>query len=240
MRRAKKDNELLPAFGPRAPHSDGTRHSPLLEGMAREDLTKLVQHVFLLPTDRGAPCVVLFCGVEHEEGSSWICARAGQTLAAQGTGTVCVVDANLRSPSLHEHLNLENLRGLADALVKEDPIRHFAQPLSGGNLWLVPGGFATPDQCGQLGAERMRRRLAELRSQFSHVLINTPPASLHADAILIGKLADGVILVVEANSTRRETTRQVKDSLEAANVRLLAAVLNQRTFPIPEALYRRL
>jgi Mrp family chromosome partitioning ATPase len=47
-------------------------------------------------------------------------------------------------------------------------------------------------------------------------------------------------LVIEANSTRRETTRKAKESLEAANVRLLGAVLNKRTFPIPEVFYRKL
>jgi Mrp family chromosome partitioning ATPase len=57
---------------------------------------------------------------------------------------------------------------------------------------------------------------------------------------MIGRLADGVVLVIEAHATRREAARKVKESLEAANVRLLGAVLNKRTFPIPEVLYNRI
>jgi Mrp family chromosome partitioning ATPase len=53
-------------------------------------------------------------------------------------------------------------------------------------------------------------------------------------------LADGVVLVLEANSTRRVTAKKAKQALEAANVRILGTVLNNRTFPIPEGLYRRL
>jgi Mrp family chromosome partitioning ATPase len=71
-------------------------------------------------------------------------------------------------------------------------------------------------------------------------VLQAPPASSSADALVLGKLTDGVVLVIAANSTRRETTRQVKDSFDAAEVRLLGAVLDERTFPIPEGLYRKL
>jgi Mrp family chromosome partitioning ATPase len=53
-------------------------------------------------------------------------------------------------------------------------------------------------------------------------------------------LADGIVLIIEANSTRREAARKVKENLKAANLPVLAAVLNKRTYPIPNFLYRRL
>jgi Mrp family chromosome partitioning ATPase len=55
----------------------------------------------------------------------------------------------------------------------------------------------------------------------------------------LGKLADGFVLVLEANSTRREAAMRVTESLSQAQIRVLGAVLNKRTFPIPESLYRR-
>jgi Mrp family chromosome partitioning ATPase len=79
-----------------------------------------------------------------------------------------------------------------------------------------------------------------MRAAFEFVLIDAPPASLYADAPLLGQLADGVVLVVEAHSTRREPALAAKASLEAANARVLAAVLNKRTFAIPEIIYRNL
>jgi Mrp family chromosome partitioning ATPase len=63
--------------------------------------------------------------------------------------------------------------------------------------------------------------------------------SRYADAMALGKLADGLVLVLEANSTRREAAMRVTESLSQAQIRVLGAVLNKRTFPIPESLYRR-
>jgi Mrp family chromosome partitioning ATPase len=88
--------------------------------------------------------------------------------------------------------------------------------------------------------ERYRERFAEVREAFDYVLISAPPIRCEVEAGLIGRLADGVVLVVEANHNRRDTVRRAKEQMESAQVRLLGAVLDQRTFPIPEGLYRRL
>jgi capsular exopolysaccharide synthesis family protein len=207
--------------------------------ISREEITKLVQRIFLCSKNGNERRAVLFAGIDDDSGSSLICASGGQTLAQQVTGNVCIVDANLRCPSVHRHFGVENSHGLADALLEARPIENLAKPLARGNLWLVPGGCTPPNPTTVSGSELLRG-LGQLRTQFDYLLVNVPPAGTYADAVVIGKIADGVVLVVEANSTKRETARQVKASLEAANVRLLGAVLNQRTFPIPETIYRRL
>jgi Mrp family chromosome partitioning ATPase len=58
--------------------------------------------------------------------------------------------------------------------------------------------------------------------------------------MLLSRWTDGVVLVLEANATRRDAARRVKEILDAANVSVLGVVLNNRTFPIPDVLYRRL
>lgn len=210
------------------------------EGRDREEIAKLVQQVFLTATGAGARRAVLFCGIEDGKGSSRICAQAGRLLAELGAGTVCLVDADLRDPSLHRHLRAENRRGLANALLEAGPIREFARPFAGGKLWILPSGTAQTPAPTLMSSEPVRARLAELRAEFDYVVLHAPPAGGSADALVLGKLMDGVVLVIEANRTRRETTRQVKDSFDAAQVRLLGAVLDERTFPIPEVLYRKL
>jgi Mrp family chromosome partitioning ATPase len=82
--------------------------------------------------------------------------------------------------------------------------------------------------------------MGELREEFDYVLINSSPVCSFEDAVLLGQMADGLILVVEANSTRREAAQVAKNTCECAKVRLIGAILNNRTFPIPEALYRKL
>lgn len=78
-----------------------------------------------------------------------------------------------------------------------------------------------------------------MRSEFDNVLMDSPPVNLYADACGLGKLADGVILVLESNATRREAARKAKETLEGAHVKLLGAVLNKRRFPVPDSIYGR-
>jgi Mrp family chromosome partitioning ATPase len=125
-------------------------------------------------------------------------------------------------------------------MLQSGPVRNFAHQVNGGNLWVITCGSKTTDPHSLLTSDGLRARLAELRAEFDYVLIDGPPVNLCADATVLGKLADGVVLVVQANSTHREVARKAKESLASANVRLLGAVLNKRTFPIPESLYRKI
>jgi Mrp family chromosome partitioning ATPase len=83
-------------------------------------------------------------------------------------------------------------------------------------------------------------RLNELRRAFTYVLIAAPAASANPHTVLLGKGADGVILVLESQVTRRETARAIKQSLAEASVQLLGAVLNNHTYAIPSKLYNML
>jgi Mrp family chromosome partitioning ATPase len=70
--------------------------------------------------------------------------------------------------------------------------------------------------------------------------MDAPPLTRYADALTLGQLSDGLVLVLEASSTRREAAIKVSENLRASHVQVLGAVLNKRTFPIPESLYRKL
>ena len=86
----------------------------------------------------------------------------------------------------------------------------------------------------------LRQRLTELRSQFDYVLIDVAPTNTCNDGIVLGSSSDGIVLVLKANSTRRDIARKALQELRAANLPILGAILNQRTFPIPDNIYNRL
>jgi Mrp family chromosome partitioning ATPase len=154
-------------------------------------------------------------------------------------GTVCLVDANLRSPSLPEFFGVTNHWGLTDALLKEEPIRNFVEPVYRDNLWLLSiGSLATGSHV--LNSERLKTRFDELRKEFDYVLVDAPPFNQYADATILGQIADGVVLVLEANFTRRESALKVIEAMRGAQIDVLGAILNKRTYPIPESVYRRL
>jgi Mrp family chromosome partitioning ATPase len=205
---------------------------------AREEEVKLVRALFLSSPD--APRVVVFCGVEPGYGAGWICARASEALAAQVEGSVCAVDASFRSPSFCQYFGVESSVGLIDTLLNSGAVGNFTQQTARSNLWLLPCGSQAPEPETLLKPDRLRACFSNLRAQFEYILVSTPPLHRSADAVALGQVSDGVVLVLEANSSRRDAAQRAKFGLEAANVRLLGAVLNNRTFPIPEAIYRKL
>jgi protein-tyrosine kinase len=237
LQQRERENEFLRPNETVRVSSGGQRSHKNLEVLTQEEV-KLVQSVFRSP-HLGGPRVVVFSGVEHGNGSSLICARTAETLADRMGGSVCVVDANLRSPALHRYFGADNLRGFTDMVIQSGPIQNFTKRLEGRNLWLLTYGFHTLDPQALLSSDRLRSRIAELRTEFDHVLIDAPPVNLYTDALLLGQTSDGVVLVVEANSTRRESAQKSKEDMESSGVKLLGAVLNKRTFPVPEFLYRK-
>lgn len=210
-----------------------------VDGIAREEGIKLVQRVFP-ETDEDSPRITVFAGLEGESGCGSICARAGELLAARGEGPVCIVDANFRLPSLHRYFGVENEKGLAEATLEAGPIQNFAQQIPEPDLWLMPSGKAAANLSFPAMADGLRVRIAELRDTYRYVVIHSGPLRLETSAMLLSRWTDGVVLVLEANATRRDTARRTKENLATAGVSVLGVVLNNRTFPIPEAIYRRL
>jgi Mrp family chromosome partitioning ATPase len=210
-----------------------------LDQLAQEESLRLVQRVFLQHAEE-PPRAVVFAGIDHGNGCSRICIRAAETLATSVPGSICLVDANFRSPSLPRFFGISNHHGLTDALIQEGPIRSFVKQLRPEKLWLLSCGTLTAGSSNLMNSDRLRSRFAELRKEFDYILIDAPPLTRYADAFALGELTDGFVLILEANSTRRESALKVTENLRASNIRVLGAVLNRRRFPIPGSLYHRL
>ena len=238
LRRAGKEEALFGRSGGDPKPDEPGRRPLVVSEPSEQEAVKFVQRVFAFPNSH-APRTVVFCSVEGN-GSNEICCGAGKALAAQGLGSVGLVDANLRAPSLHQLLGVSKSPGLADAAARPGPIKDFGVRVAGRNLWLLPPRLLSADAQRLFASDRLRAQMEKLREEFGFILIDAPPVSSGADAVLLGQMTDGVILVVEANSTRREMARTAKETFERANVKVLGAILNNRTFPIPEALYRNL
>lgn len=213
--------------------------SGLEKRWADEEALRIVQQIFQ-PQTLEPPRVVVFAGVDHGNGCSQICASVAESLAKHDSSRVCLVEANFRSPTLPAMFGTTNHHGLTNSLLEQGPINSFAKPIADHNLWLLSSGSLATDSPNLLTSEHLRSRMKELRDAFDFVIVDAPPLAPYSDAVVLGHLSDGLVLVIEADSTRREAASEATETLRSAKVPILAAVLNKRTFPIPERIYNRL
>jgi Mrp family chromosome partitioning ATPase len=194
----------------------------------------LVQTVFLSTTQRSSRRVV-FCGVDDENGSSSVCANAAKALSAISDKSVCLVDADIRLQCLSSIFGIRRSVPFPNSASVRERCVHIE-----GNLWLADTDLLVNDAGALLSTAELRHRFKQFEDAFDYVLVDAPAVSVSREAALVGEAVGAAILVVEANSTRRQTARRAKESLEGAGVRLLGTVLRNRSFPIPESLYKRL
>jgi Mrp family chromosome partitioning ATPase len=209
----------------------GDQQNDPTDHQAPSELTLLlVQRLFLKRTP--VPRMVVFAAVDHGNGCSQIAALVAKTLTGMAAGGVCLVEANFHSPALPRILGTTNYRGLSDALRQPGNVTTFTKPVWKQGLWLLSSGpltaDSTADSANLLTSERMTARSADLRKAFDFVIVDAPPLAHYPDATALGKLSDGVVLVIEAGSTRRRAARVAVENLRASGIAILAVVLNKQ------------
>jgi protein-tyrosine kinase len=205
-----------------------------IDDSLRPHLAALVERVFA-PVSGEPPRAVAFSGVGA--GSALIAAATADMLAFHTGSTVCLVDGNFSAPSLHSRFGLEQGPGLIDAIAEGLPLTELLQEIR-PNLCVMPAG--TGRHRPSFASDAVRIHVAQLFARFDYVLVDIEPVSEMRDATGLAPLVDGVILVLSADATRRESAKRAAHALQGIGASILGAVLTNRRFPIPDALYRRL
>jgi hypothetical protein len=200
-----------------------------IEDFAREQIRGLVRRVFFASEARAVKQVV-FSAAQPRLNMAFLCEQVARALAAETSSQVALVSP-FRSVGEAGHFGVHS-HGSAS-------IKSRATQLA-PNLWRVP-----KDDLGDRSKEsgtglRWLSCLAELGNEFEYAVIDGPAAGVSSEAALLGQITDGIILVLSAHSTRKATARKIKEGLQAAQCRILGTVLSERTFPMPEGIYRRL
>jgi Mrp family chromosome partitioning ATPase len=233
FREAFRAVDVEPGIDQEQPET-ATQLSAHLASPVRNELTKLVLRTFL---STPALKVVMFTGVEAGEGAKWIAACTADVLANAIRGRVCLLDADLESPTLHRYFPIPNQSGLASALWGSCSIHHATNRVD-ENLWIVPAG--TQQVESQMTSAMFQEAVGDLLDAFDYVVISAPDCERYAEVGVIGAATEGAVLVLDAMQTRRVAAQAAKLALEAAKIRILGSVLNNRSFPIPDFLYSRL
>jgi receptor protein-tyrosine kinase len=182
--------------------------------------------------EMGQPLQVLVVTSLHPgHGKTSLVSNLGIAYAELGR-SVLIIDGDVRSPSLHRIFGLNNEAGLINTLQSNEL-------LSGGSVDLpiqatdVPslsllsaGPFASNVSSSSLfHSQSMENLLSLVRDNFDVVLIDTPPLTL-ADARILGRGADGVVLVLGAGEVRMDSVQAAEERLVQDGCRVLGTVLN--------------
>lgn len=206
----------------------GRTFSP--QTFAQQQLHALIRRVFFPGWSKASRQVVV-CGADSHCDTADVCTRMAREMANALPGTVCIVDADLHSPGVARTISASVTDG-AETLGT-------GSISAGKNLWLIKPESIMGRQENDFDAAWLRTRMSELRREFDYTLIHAPPA-FRSETVVLGQLADGVILVIAAHRTHRSVALRSMEILKGANVLVLGTVLTERRFPIPEKLYQSL
>ena len=135
---------------------------------------------------------------------------------------------------------MEPLPGLVELLAGSIDLSKAVLSTDEPNLHFLPAGGDTTRPLEVLSSGRMRQFLEDMGQLYGFVIVDCPPILEHPEAPVLGALTEGMLLVVRAHRTRREVVQRALGLLQGARCRVLGVVLNRRSYPIPEFLYRRL
>ncbi len=181
----------------------------------------------LLSGGRNAPQVLLCTSAAPQEGKSLVVANLGLAMAALGRRTL-VIDGDLRKRQLHRLFNLPNGQGLAELLCNGDGAQAYVQQTSVPNLSVLRGGGPAADPTSLLASTRFHDVLGELRQEYDMLLVDSPAALVVPDAAILASQADGVLLLIDAQTTSRRTALRVRRAMEEqAGARVLGTVFNR-------------
>lgn len=178
-------------------------------------------------TSRGVPRMLTVTSATSGEGKSTTSISLAIQFAQTGK-KVLLIDADLRKPSVHRSLGLENDVGLTNLLAgdQERPAT-IARPTHVPNLFVITSGPLPPNPAELLSGSKMLGLLVLAAEKFDQIIVDSPPVMGLADALILGNLCDGTLLTVAMGSTPRGYVQAACKRLRGARVHLLGMLLNK-------------
>ncbi len=183
---------------------------------------------------------IMFTGAVHGGGATTTALNFAKTLVKNGEVKVLLIDANLRTPQLHNLFNITSGRGLSDVLIDNDQKAFKILKFGSSYLFVLAGGGDYKGAVSLFESKRFAEFLNKSRKTFDYVILDGAPLPNSAETRVLCDKVDGVVMVIESGKLRRQVAIRAKQELEDAGARILGVVLNKRKYYIPEWLYKRL
>ncbi|MGB6633883.1 MAG: polysaccharide biosynthesis tyrosine autokinase, partial [Terriglobales bacterium] len=192
----------------------------------------------LLLSNLGAPPkVIMVTSARPQEGKTTTSINTAIVLAQKGV-RVLLIDADLRRPSVHKTLGMGPRSGLSNVLTGSATVQQTItiSPIL-SNLYILPAGTPPPNPAELLASANMKELIDELRHQYDHIVIDTPPTLSVTDAVVLSPRADATILVIRSGQTTKQALRRSRDILTQVNAHVAGVLLNAVDLTSPDYYY---
>ena len=213
-------------------NGNGNGHSELLMNIdGRSPLAEAYRHLrtsVLLSTAGRAPKSLLVTSSLPGEGKTTTAVNTAISLAQTGASVV-IIDADMRRPRLQSIFDMRGQEGLSSILssdISEGEMLAMVRSDEESGLSVLTSGPIPPNPAELLGSEQMRRLLAALQANYTHVVVDSPPITSFTDGVLISTMVDGVLLVVHGGKSSRHIVRRSKQLLNDVGAKIFGVVLN--------------
>jgi protein-tyrosine kinase len=159
---------------------------------------------------------LLIASANPGEGRSLIAANLAISISQQIDGTVLLVDADLRKPSIHELFELDVEGGLSEYLKKKAELPNILVNPGIPRLVILPGGKPVNNSSELLSSPRMQSLVKEIKERYPDrfIIFDSPPLLTSADPLVLARYMDGIIIVVEAEKTKKDDLTRIFELLK--------------------------
>ena len=200
----------------------GSAHSHISEAYR----TLQVKLKFLSSADEPVQ-VIAVTSAQPQEGKSTTAANLAVAIAQMGH-RVLLVDTDLRRPSQHQIWVVKNTLGLTNILTSQGEEHNASLPTHqvADNLEVVTAGMIPPNPLTLLDSARMKEFIQTQRQQYDYIVLDTPPVTAAADPLVVGKLADGILVVAHPKVLDKHGAKVAEDTLNQPDLNILGLVVN--------------
>ena len=169
---------------------------------------------------------ILFSSPGPQEGKTMTLCNLAIALA-QNQKRVLVIDADMRKPRLHEVFKKENKNGLSNVLAGQALLKDVIQKTEIENLSLVTGGVLPPNPAELLESGKAKDVIAKAKENFDFVLFDSPPMAMLTDSIILSRIVDGTIIVIESGKTSKRILARLYQLLGDAKAKVIGMIFNK-------------
>jgi capsular exopolysaccharide synthesis family protein len=222
---------IVPSMTKKAPPKGPQLATTTLEVAVRDtpksltsDMSRTIQsNLRFLASEKALKTIVITSSIANE-GTSKVAANLAAAIAQVGQ-SVLLIDADLRVPYQHQFWKLPLKKGLSDVLAKKSKFKTIVWKVM-DNLDILTAGSKPANPLSCLDSSRMKALIKEVSAAYDFVIIDTPPILIAADAIALGRMTDGILLVSRPGVIDAKNAVAAKEKLKLSDCNVLGMVVN--------------